>query len=340
MNPELFESTLNQAMANHNDEPFFEMAMIAYEDKLNISVNQETKRLSIAYFKVYDHQKYSAAGRVARLHFKDSGMEYHSDSRGKKIWEISGSDSRRIVKLMQSPSDDHDGYTNWQVACYQWNYHNGLVKSFKDYFAGKYDHMYDNDDRLKEAYVPSTQEMPETWIYNPENNKKGGKSMSKLNKDELMNSKLFESTLNQVIADYNDEPFFEMAGRLPKDKSGVCSLVVAVGGNERNIAHFHVFRSEEDLRAWRNGACLYFTENKYYDHSNNAETLTRDELKELVRILKSKLKDLNTTSWKYLVSLWNYNNDRYPISYDTPMPDYDYKTITRYKEKDTSDADK
>lgn len=32
------------------------------------------------------------------------------------------------------------------------------------YFSGKYDHMYDNDSRLKEAYVPSTQIMPETWI--------------------------------------------------------------------------------------------------------------------------------------------------------------------------------
>lgn len=152
--------------------------------------------------------------------------------------------------------------------------------------------------------------------------------------------KFFESMLNQAIADHNNEAFFEMAGRLPRDKTGRCKLVIVVGGNERNIAHFHVFRSEEDLRAWRNGACLYFEENKYYDHSNNTETLTRDELKDLIRILKSKLTDLNITSWKYLVSLWNYNNDRYPISDDTPMPDYDFKTITRYKEKDTSDVDK
>jgi hypothetical protein len=64
--------------------------------------------------------------------------------------------------------------------------------------------------------------------------------------------------LNQPI----DEPFVEMAGRLPRDKSGRCKLVVAVGADERNIAHFHVFRSEEDLRAWKNGACLYFTKNK------------------------------------------------------------------------------
>lgn len=139
-------------------------------------------------------------------------------------------------------------------------------------------------------------------------------------------------TEGRIITD--DEAFLEMAGRLPRDKSGRCNLAIAVGADERNIAHFHVFRSEEDLRAWRHGACLYFKENKYYDHSNNTETLTKDELNDVVRILKSKLKDLDITNWKYLVSLWNYNNDRYSIDDDTPMPDYNYRTITRYKEKD------
>ncbi|MDE7354447.1 MAG: hypothetical protein K2O06_15555 [Acetatifactor sp.] len=52
--------------------------------------------------------------------------------------------------------------------------------------------------------------------------------MSKLNKAELMNYKLFESTLNQAMANHNDEPFFEMAGRLPKDKSGMCNLAAII----------------------------------------------------------------------------------------------------------------
>ena len=133
--------------------------------------------------------------------------------------------------------------------------------------------------------------------------------------------------------------FQEMAGSLPRDKSGRCKLIVAVGRNERNIAHFHVFRNNEDLQKWRNGACLYFTKNKYYDHSNNTETLTRDELKELVQILKSPHKDLEVTNWKYLVALWNDNNDRYEVPDDTPMPNYDYKTIIRYKEKNESEED-
>lgn len=153
------------AINNSHSEPFLEMATIAYEKNLNINVNQEIKHLSIAYFKVYDHEKYSAAKRVARLHFKDSGIEYHNDGRGKQAWKLNASDNKKIIMLMKEQSDSHTGYTNWQVACYQWNYENGLVKNFNDYFNGKYDHMYDNDSRLKGAYVPSTQEMPKHgWV--------------------------------------------------------------------------------------------------------------------------------------------------------------------------------
>lgn len=132
-----------------------------------------------------------------------------------------------------------------------------------------------------------------------------------------------------------DEAFVEMAGRLPRDQSGKCNLVVAVGDRERKIAHFHVFRSENDKEIWKNGACLFFTENRYYDHSGNTETLTKDELRDLIDLLKKPYKrNRSITNWQQLVYLWNDNNDRYEIPDDTPMPDYNYKTITRYKEND------
>ena len=147
------------------DEPFVEMATIAIDEKLNINVGPETDRLSIAYFKVLNAESFRKATKVARLHFKDSGMEYHTDRSGKQPWILNSKEIKKIVKLLKEPNDSHDGYTNWQIACYQWNLENGLIKKFKDYFSGKYDHMYDNDSRLKEAYVPSTQDMPKTWEY-------------------------------------------------------------------------------------------------------------------------------------------------------------------------------
>lgn len=131
-----------------------------------------------------------------------------------------------------------------------------------------------------------------------------------------------------------DEAFMEMAGRLPIDPSGKCNLIVAVGANERNIAHFHVFRKEEDKKSWKNGACLYYTENKYYDHKDNDKTLTKDELKELIDLLKKPYKrNKSITNWQQLVYYWNDNNELYEIPDNTPIPDYNYDTITRYKEK-------
>lgn len=121
-----------------------EMATIAIGEKLNINVNPETERLSIAYFKVLNAESFRKATKVARLHFKDSGMEYHKDGSGKQPWILNSQELKRLLKLLKSNHTDNDGYTNWQIACYQWNLENGLIK----------------------------QGMPETWIYDPSKGKK------------------------------------------------------------------------------------------------------------------------------------------------------------------------
>lgn len=137
--------------------------------------------------------------------------------------------------------------------------------------------------------------------------------------------------------DKNEPPLttYKMAGRIPGMimVDGKPSLIVAIGDSERNVQHFHVFRSDKDLHGWRNGACLMFTDNRYFDHSNrNNETLTKHEINALKLKLKSKREDTNMTYWDWIIRLWNDNNPIYPLSLNTPMPDYDYKTIKRYKE--------
>lgn len=124
--------------------------------------------------------------------------------------------------------------------------------------------------------------------------------------------------------------FYEMAGRLPRDISGNFNFIVTVGQDERTIPHFHIFWNEEDEKKWRNGACLMFTENAYFDHSNNRKTLNRKELAALVSKLKEKHKDSKNTNWEFLIMLWNANNPNYEISMDTEMPEYEFKTIQRY----------
>lgn len=135
--------------------------------------------------------------------------------------------------------------------------------------------------------------------------------------------------------------FQEMAGRIPEDikvyKKGKEILIVAVGGREnRGEAHFHVFRSQKDFNAWKNGACLMFTQNRYFDHKDNRERLSKDELTILNKYLKMKPDpkvSSDPTYWEYLVHLWNAGNYDWSIDPNLPRINYDYYTIARYKEK-------
>lgn len=145
-------------------------------------------------------------------------------------------------------------------------------------------------------------------------------------KNNLMeNGIVFTEKTNLLDYSY----YYEMAGRIPGElrvgKKGI--LIVAMGANEdRGEAHFHIFRNKNDWKAWKNGACLLFKENKYFDHANNRETLTRDEMKTLVECLKSKPADdlLGNTYWQFLINLCNQNNYDFRINIDTPMPDYNF----------------
>lgn len=99
---------------------------------------------------------------------------------------------------------------------------------------------------------------------------------------------------------------YEMIGRIIGDAKILSNpnspgLIIAVGTNERNIQHFHVFRSEADLKKWINGACLYFNENKYYDHGRNNGTLTDDEMKAVIEKLKEYNNTHSKTNWELLL---------------------------------------
>jgi hypothetical protein len=176
-----FQDLMNEPIEEYEessfsvDDYFSEMASIAYYKGLNIAYNDEADRLGIAYFKVYDHVKIRSAKRVARLHFKDSGMEYHNDTIGKQPWILNSRDIKDIINLLKQPNDEHDGLTHWQVLCYRWNRDNKLLPmgaTINKYFDGEYDNQHFNDTRLENAYVLSTQEMPDTWIYDPPKGKK------------------------------------------------------------------------------------------------------------------------------------------------------------------------
>lgn len=148
-----------------------------------IAVNHEISHLCAPYFRVYNSSSWETATAIARLHFKDSGMEsgyYERDEKqGVPIWNIPSGKLEKVVKILSSPIEDDPGHTYWQFACYQWNYENNLIpaNSMARYLNGEYDSKYSRDDAKSRSYVPSTQEMPETWKFDEAKAK--GKKMAR-----------------------------------------------------------------------------------------------------------------------------------------------------------------
>lgn len=172
----IFVESLYQSQLDH-DSYFSEMATIAFTNKLNVAVNPERRTLNIPYFKVYDNGKVDASKKVARLHFKDSGIEIHKhDKLGKKPWIPSNDDIKNIKSILIQPDPTRDNlYTVWQVLCYEWNRINDLIPvntTIKEYVSGKCDNQRFNDTRLETAYVLSDTEIPKTWEYDASKSKR------------------------------------------------------------------------------------------------------------------------------------------------------------------------
>lgn len=157
-----------------NDETFSEMATVGSDTvrKLRVTVTPDIHRIGDPYFKVFNTSKLTTDSAVARCHFKDDGMEYHSDKY--KDWVLKGKAIRLIQDFMMEPHEDFPEYTNWQMACYLWNHEFSFTDSKQDYFAGKVDEEFKDHP----SYVKHDQEMPDTWIYNPSKHQ-GGKRKGK-----------------------------------------------------------------------------------------------------------------------------------------------------------------
>lgn len=97
-----------------DDEYLENYQSIARDKGLHITVDWEKNDLNIAYFKVYDNIDIRSSTHVARLHFKDSGMEYHiNNSNHKKIWAMDAVEIKNLIALLNYRCNDNPKYSNW-----------------------------------------------------------------------------------------------------------------------------------------------------------------------------------------------------------------------------------
>ena len=146
-------------------EPLGEMATITTSDKpaMRIQINPERGRKGVPYFKVYNSPSYTKSTKVARLHFLDTGMEYHQDEFAD--WVPTNKEIKQIRGLLMERHSREKNYTNWQMTCWLWNMEYTFIMPDKidEYMEGKFDDAFKDHP----SYVPSTTPIPDTWEYNP-----------------------------------------------------------------------------------------------------------------------------------------------------------------------------
>lgn len=123
---------------------------------IGVAVHPDSKRMGLSYFKFYDNPDYTQAKKIIRILFKSPDYTIHKD--GKKLWKLNSDDKKLLVKILKQESSRYDGYTNWDIAKYDWNceYFEEQL-NMKRYFNGEYDEEYKD----KPSYVPSDLKMPD-----------------------------------------------------------------------------------------------------------------------------------------------------------------------------------
>ena len=107
-------------------------------------------------------------------------------------------------------------------------------------------------------------------------------------------------------------------------------LIFCIGSSEGPIPHVHIFHTENDAKAWRNGACLILNQNRYYDHANNRASLKDKELNSIVIKLMQTNED-GGTLWEEVIKQWNKINP-FKLPPDTEMPPWNNGEIRRIHE--------
>jgi hypothetical protein len=115
------------------------------------------------YFKFFNSSDYKKATAVISILFNKPDYVYHKD--GKQLWKLNSKEKKLLIKTLKEESGHFSGYTNWDIAKYDWNreYFEEPLNMEK-YFNGDYDDIYKNEP----SYVPSTLKMPDYTKLNVE----------------------------------------------------------------------------------------------------------------------------------------------------------------------------
>ncbi len=102
-----------------------EMANVYTDKILNISVQvNRNEGRNGSYFKLYNHEEYKKASKVARINFKSPEYVYHVNRDGKKDWALNFRERAELLEVLNMVV--FRGETVWTMLILSFNLEGGL----------------------------------------------------------------------------------------------------------------------------------------------------------------------------------------------------------------------
>lgn len=112
------------------DEILTGFATVARDYNLNVTlaVNPDKNRnlKYTEYFKLYNDTKPNIATKIARIKFRSPEYVIHHNNGGKENWFLNSKEKKMLIKLLNSPCENHTGFIIWQALILNFNNETGL----------------------------------------------------------------------------------------------------------------------------------------------------------------------------------------------------------------------
>lgn len=111
---------------------------------------------------------------------------------------------------------------------------------------------------------------------------------------------------------------------------GFSSIRLAIWPSEGDgYPHFHFYKGVAPNKGIpkekkNGGGCICFESANYFKHDKHVDTMTPQEIRELIKFLKTPMPEYNgIILWKHMLMSWNANNeDRKQLSLNLEIPEY------------------
>lgn len=144
----------------------FSIIDVDYDAQVAYYVNPDPDSTDEPYFKLYNHESFVKATKIARISFLEPNYIKQCDKN--QSWILNFQEKERLLHFLSNPSDSYPYVSTWQHAMFQWNHECLLLE--KQFDKCKYRNIvcafskgfYDTEENIHNPrYLPSYLPVPD-----------------------------------------------------------------------------------------------------------------------------------------------------------------------------------